>query len=91
MLNPVLSLAFTTPGDAYQASLQHICLCRNEDILLPDPQTETVTEDSFDLMDGFELLLDETEESFLTGFNRFNGAEPMYGRLEITGNPLRNT
>ncbi len=91
MLNPVLLLAFTTPEDALQASLQHICLCRNEDILLPEPQIEEVTEDSFDSLDGFELKFEEVEDAFITGFNRFNKAEPMYGKLEITGNPVRNS
>src|SRR3954451_14882475 len=37
MLNPVLLLAFVNGEDALHASLQHICLCRNEDVLLPEP------------------------------------------------------
>lgn len=91
MLNPVLLLAFSIQADAYKASLQHICLCRNEDVLLPDSYIETMTEETFNSLDGFELRLEESDEAFITGFNRFNKAEPMYGKLEITGDPVRNS
>jgi hypothetical protein len=91
MLNPALLLSFATREDAFQASLQHICLCRNEDVLLPETEIELMTTDEFDALDGFELKLEETDEAFVTGFNRFNNAEPMYGKLEITGNPVRNS
>jgi len=91
MLNPVLLFAFHTQEDAYQASLQHVCLCRNEDILLPDSQIEAMTEEVFNSLNGFELRFEETDNSFITGFNRFNKAEPMYGKLEITGNPVSNS
>ena len=36
MLSPVIYLAFATLEDARKASMQNICLCRNEDILLPE-------------------------------------------------------
>lgn len=90
MLHPILLLAFSTQDDAYQASLQHICLCRNEDVLLPDSQIGEMKAETFNNLNGFELRLDETEDAFITGFNRFNKAEPMYGKLEITGNPVSN-
>ena len=35
MVDPVLYLAFESQEDAIKASKQHICLCRNEDVLLP--------------------------------------------------------
>ncbi|WP_346237693.1 hypothetical protein ABDK00_001270 [Niabella insulamsoli] len=35
LLEPVLHLAFLTKEDAEKAFVQHICLCRNEDILMP--------------------------------------------------------
>lgn len=91
MLNPVLLIAFSTKEDAVQASLQHVCLCRNEDILLPESQIEELTEENFDFLDGFELRFEDSEDAFITGFNRFNEAEPMYGKLEITGNPVSNS
>lgn len=90
MLNPVLLLAFSTQEDAHRASLQHLCLCRNEDVLLPESQIEPMTVETFDALDGFELRLNGTENAFIAGFNRFNKAAPMYGTLEITGNPVRN-
>jgi hypothetical protein len=91
MLSPILLLAFSTSEDALQASLQHICLCRNEDVLLPEQQIQAIPENDFNLIDGFELRFGEHEDSFLTGFNRFNEATPMYGKLEITGNPVNNS
>lgn len=91
MLNPVLLLAFALKEDALQASLQHICLCRNEDILLPAPKVDEIPEKVFNSLEGFELKLEETDDAFITGFNRFNKAEPMYGKLEVTGNPVRNS
>jgi len=38
MIDPFLSLAFESEEDAIKASKQHICLCRNEDVLLPDSE-----------------------------------------------------
>lgn len=90
MINPCLILAFQDDKDAEKASRQHICLCRNEDILLPDRQIETMTEDEFNLLTGFELRFGESEQSFLVGYNRFEQNKPMYGWIEITGRPTRN-
>lgn len=71
MVNPVLKLAFLQEEDAGKAVRQHICLCRNEDILLPKGNYEAVTEDEFDHYSGFELRFGESKSSFLVGFNRF--------------------
>ena len=38
MLDPVLYLAFSDKSDAETAAKQHICLCRNEDVMLPDTE-----------------------------------------------------
>ena len=89
MINPVLHLAFKNVNDAQRASGQHVCLCRNEDILLPSEEIEELKENGFDLIDGFELIFGESEDSFTVGYNRFNNAEPMYGKIEIHGNPTR--
>lgn len=91
MLDPVLLLAFAKEDDAVQASYQHICLCRNEDILLPDSLIEILSDEGFNSLDGFELKLENTDDAFITGFNRFHNAAPMYGKLEITGNPVKNS
>lgn len=91
MLDPLLYLAFPTFEDARSAAQQHICLCRNEDIMLPEEQPIEMSEEEFDKIDGFELRFDndrQLEDSFLVGYNRFENAHPMYGRMEITGNPI---
>ncbi len=90
MINPVLKLAFSYGEDAERAIHQHICLVRNEDILISDSNMKEIKEEDFNLLDGFELRFEKTEQSFLVGFNRFNNAEPMYGWLDIVGKPIRN-
>ncbi|MDR1814990.1 MAG: hypothetical protein LBR18_09125 [Tannerella sp.] len=89
MLEPLLALAFDNQDDAQRAATQHICLCRNEDVLLP-LEVERMEEAEFEHIDGFELRFGEEEAgALLAGFNRFNDANPMYGRLEITGKPVK--
>jgi len=88
MVEPTIYLAFETIDDAEKAIKQHICLCRNEDVLLPVGNIIEKTESEFDNMDGFELRFGEGDKSFLVGFNRFDEVKPMYGRLEITGKPV---
>jgi hypothetical protein len=88
MLEPVLSLAFNNRKDAERAATQHICLCRNEDVLLPIGDAESMSEDAFNQLAGFELFFGENDKSFLVGFNRFDETKPMYGWLEITGKPV---
>lgn len=88
LVNPVLYLAFTTEDDAKRASSQHVCLCRNEDILLPDSYIEEFNEDDFSLLPGFELRFGKSEQSFIVGYNRFDDSKPMYGRIEYGGQKL---
>jgi len=88
MIEPVLYLAFENKNDAEKATTQHICLCRNEDVLLPDTEVLEIDESAFDKLTGFELRFGENDKSFLVGFNRFDEAKPMYGWLEITGKPV---
>lgn len=87
MINPILYLGFMSEEDAQKSTIQHICLCRNEDVLLPDTDVIKMNEQEFDLLTGFELRFGESEKSFLVGFNRFDEAKPMYGWLEIAGKP----
>lgn len=89
LIEPVLWLGFKNNDDAENASKQSICLCRNEDILFPDSKIYEMSIDEFNLIDGFELHFEETDESFLVGYNRFDEAKPMQGWLEIVGNPVR--
>lgn len=97
MLSPVLWLAFSEKTDAEIASKQHLCLCRNEDLLLPDATIVDATEEEFDSpysgFDGFELCFEQNSQSFLVGYNRFVNSEgkpsEMHGWLHIVGNPVR--
>lgn len=90
LLNPVLHIAFANREDAFVALSQHICLCRNEDILLPDELIE-INEDEFDLdesrFNGYELINEIRNDAFLVGYHRVT-SEPMYGWLKIIGNPI---
>lgn len=88
LLHPVLRLAFATEEDAGRASLQHICLCRNEDVLLPDANIEEIDDQAFSMLEGFELRPGRSDQSFLTGFNRFDQNKPMYGWIEYNGMAL---
>ncbi len=88
MLDPVLYLAFSDKVDAEIAAKQHICLCRNEDIMLPDTEIYEFTDEEFAELDGFELRFGESEQSFLVGYNRFDNGKPMYGWIEYNGNKL---
>ena len=88
MIDPVLYLAFKEEADAEIASKQHICLCRNEDLMFPEAEIQQLTEEEFDNIDGFELRFGESPQSFLVGYNRFDGGKPMYGWIEYNGNNL---
>lgn len=87
MVNPVLYLAFDNREDALYASSQHICLCRNEDILLPDSVIYEMTEENFNDLKGFELRFGKSSQSFLVGYSRFDGL-PMYGWIEVDGRKI---
>lgn len=93
MIEPVLHLCFSNEKDALVALQQHICLCRNEDLLLPEPTLTYTTDESFDQDEdqfpGFELIFEQTDQSFLVGFNRINNATPMYGWLKTVGMPVK--
>lgn len=89
MLEPHLYLAFENQQDAEKAMTEHICLCRNEDVMLPSELLE-ISESEFDEIDGFELLFDGNESSmFKVGHNRFDDTNEMYGQLKVFGNPIR--
>lgn len=88
LLRPTLLLAFDSKEDAVVASKQHICLCRNEDILLPEVCVKEMTEEQFSQFPGFELRFGKSENSFLVGYNRFNDNDPMYGWIEYAGQSL---
>ncbi len=92
MINPVLLVAFEDKELAEEAIKQHVCLCRNEDILFPEEIIE-VGQDEYESdigrFAGFELVFEKNEKSFLTGYNRQKNNEPMYGWLKIVGTPVK--
>lgn len=91
LLEPVLHLAFSAREDAEKAFEQHICLCRNEDILMPIEIFEVI-QDDFDgevKFNGYELMFEKNENSFQVGIHRVSN-EPMYGWLKIVGNPINS-
>ncbi|MDD4736929.1 MAG: hypothetical protein PHP44_12595 [Kiritimatiellae bacterium] len=94
LVDPILWLAFEEYCHAEIAAQQHIHLCRNEDILYPqDGSVCDVTREEFERdaekYSGFELIFEQSDESFLVGYNRYRNAEPMYGRLKVVGTPVR--
>lgn len=88
LINPLLHLAFDTLEDAKRASVQHICICRNEDIMLPKKDILQIEDSDFKSITGFELRFGLSNQSFLVGFNRFDDSSPMYGSLEFNGTSL---
>ncbi|MEZ0606867.1 hypothetical protein ACAW74_00035 [Fibrella sp. WM1] len=88
MLNPTLMLAFPTQEEATLATEQHICLCRNEDLLLPDNRVSTLSPAEFSQLSGFELRFGPGPAAIMVGYNRFQDNQPMYGTIEIVGEPV---
>ena len=88
MLRPRLHLAFPTHEDAVVAQRQHVCLARNEDVVLPEGPIQSMGVSDFDTLTGFELRFGRGEDSFLVGYNRYEDGAPMYGTLDITGDPV---
>ncbi len=90
MLEPHLHLAFEKKEDALWANKQHLCLCRNEDLVFPDDEILELTEEEWNGIDGFELIFDKNADTtFKVGHNRFDDASEMFGQLKIFGNPIR--
>ncbi len=88
--NPILHLAFFSAEDSSDAANQHICLCRNEDMLFPDEVIETdkqIFDKDEEAFPGFELVFEKNEKSFLVGYHRFSN-EPMYGWIKVVGQPV---
>ncbi|MBA4850453.1 hypothetical protein [Emticicia sp. BO119] len=91
LLEPVLHLAFASKEDADIALTQHICLCRNEDILLPiklEESDSVAFDEDTERFSGYELIFEKNEKSFIVGYHRFTN-EPMHGWLKIIGTPVK--
>lgn len=94
MLNPVLHLAFATREDAAAAARQHLCLCRNEDLVWPSPAVE-MPEELFDAIPGFEYSPKaEAEGGVFHGWDRTltddaGYHQKQYGSITRVGEPMR--
>ncbi|MCH4895957.1 MAG: hypothetical protein N4A32_08640 [Marinifilaceae bacterium] len=93
MVEPILFLAFNSFKDAEKASKQHICLCRNEDLMYPSEEIFETNLDDFveneESFPGFELVFEKREDAFIVGKNRYKNGDEMYGHIRIVGNPIR--
>ncbi|KUF43922.1 hypothetical protein HX017_06865 [Myroides marinus] len=90
MINPILHLVFKTEEEAKHAFSQHICLCRNEDILLPVEINEVSSEVfESDEYPGYELMFEKCDKSFIVGYNRYSN-DAMYGWLNVIGTPVKS-
>ena len=87
LMHPHLHLAFSCEQDAQVAYSQHLCMCRNEDILLPKV-IEQMTVQQFDELEGFEFMATDKEQGFCVGYNRYT-EQNMYEILKTFGHPLR--
>ncbi len=88
--NPILHLAFESEEDASIAARQHVCLCRNEDMMYPDDViavSQEVFEEDEERFPGFELVFEKNDKSFLVGYHRVSN-EPMYGWIKVVGQPV---
>lgn len=88
--NPILHLAFELLEDAQTAFSQHVCLCRNEDLMFPEEIIETTKHEfeiNEELFPGYELVFEKNEKSFLVGYHRVTH-EPMYGWIRVVGQPV---
>jgi hypothetical protein len=71
--------------DADLARRQHICLSRNEDVLLPSGPTVPLSLVEFDRLQGVELIVADasTYDAILVGHNRYANYAPMFGVISI--------
>jgi len=91
LIEPNLFLAFSKTQLADRAFAQHLCLCRNEDVLFPEERSEASEQEWLsDAYPGFELVRGlENDIQFKVGYNRFDGTTPMYGKVKSFGDPIR--
>lgn len=86
MLSPTLNLAFVSAQEAEMAAFDHLCLCRNEDLVFPievgGALVRATTADEFDALPGFEIRQGDGPDAIPLGVNRFTG-EVMRGRVVV--------
>lgn len=93
LLNPTLFLVFKEEKDAQIAAKQHLCLCRNEDIMMPKVIIKTNKiefDEDEDQFSGYELIFEQSDDAFMVGYNRYDNGNPMYGWLKVLGKPVKS-
>ena len=78
--------------DAEEAKTQHICLCRNEDVMLPTELIELNDESEFDdeeRFPGYESFScdENADNSIFCGLNKYNNKK-QYIQFKVMGTPL---
>lgn len=91
LLYPVLYLMFDSYETAYDVMAQHICLCRNEDIMLPTKLITINDESEFDneeIFSGYESFPCNEEEnnSIYCGLNKYT-KKKQFITCKIVGIP----
>jgi len=89
LINPSLYLLFDNYEYAKECLDQHICLSRNEDILLPNDNIIEINNlEEFDGFNGYEAIScdDIDEDSVYMGVNKYTNKE-QYSLLMIYGTP----
>jgi len=88
LINPVLYLVFNSEIDIQSAKNEHICLCRNEDIMLP---VDIIKTNEFDFdndpdFSGYETF-ESNSDGIYCGYNKYTNKE-QFVNLQMFGIPL---
>lgn len=91
LINPILYLLFNKKEDVEKVMMQHICLCRNEDVMFPIDMIELSDENEFnneDLYSGYESFSSNENEvnSIYCGYNKYT-KNKQYITRKIFGTP----
>lgn len=90
LLRPSLTMAFASPDDAERAATDHLCLCRNEDLVFPVRIEGALVREmepaAFNEIVGFEMRPEDGPGAVPLGVSRYTG-QMMRGRLEVVGDP----
>ncbi len=91
LIKPILYLMFNPNTNIDDVLGQHICLCRNEDLMFPLELIENIEEDIFDTDDkysGYESFgcLESDGNSIFCGLNKYT-KEKQFIKFKIFGTP----
>jgi hypothetical protein len=91
LINPKLYLMFDSEEDANEAITQHICLCRNEDVMLPSTRMIAIENESefesddFSGYESFECKKNDNN-SIYCGLNKYTSGK-QYIQYKVFGTP----